>query len=43
MDWNRLLFSHEGRINRAKYWVGVLIYAVAPDPLAPDVVAAAPR
>jgi uncharacterized membrane protein YhaH (DUF805 family) len=29
MDWTTLLFSFRGRINRAKYWLTVLIYAVA--------------
>lgn len=28
MDWKSLLFSFEGRINRAKYWLAVLIFAV---------------
>src|ERR1051326_6364233 len=26
MDLTTLLFSFQGRINRAKYWLGVLIY-----------------
>jgi uncharacterized membrane protein YhaH (DUF805 family) len=25
MDWNHLLFSFEGRVNRAKYWLVALI------------------
>ncbi len=29
MDWGNLLFSYEGRINRAKFWLAVLVYAVA--------------
>jgi uncharacterized membrane protein YhaH (DUF805 family) len=29
MDWTTLLFSFGGRINRANYWLTVLIYAVA--------------
>jgi uncharacterized membrane protein YhaH (DUF805 family) len=29
MDLGTLLFSFEGRINRAKYWLAVLIYFVA--------------
>jgi len=28
MDWKTLLFSFGGRINRAKYWLTMLIYAV---------------
>ena len=28
MDWTALLFSFNGRINRAKYWLAVLIYMV---------------
>lgn len=28
MDWTTLLFSFNGRINRAKYWLAVLIYLV---------------
>ena len=28
MDWTTLLFSFNGRINRAKYWLAVLIYVV---------------
>jgi len=28
MDWTTLLFSFNGRINRAKYWLAVLIYMV---------------
>jgi uncharacterized membrane protein YhaH (DUF805 family) len=26
MDWTTLLFSFQGRINRGKYWLAVLIY-----------------
>ena len=26
MDWTTLLFSFNGRINRGKYWLAVLIY-----------------
>ena len=29
MDWGNLLFSFEGRINRAKFWIAVLVYVVA--------------
>ena len=29
MDWVTLLFSYEGRINRAKFWLAVLVYFVA--------------
>ena len=29
MDWGNLLFSYEGRINRAKFWLAVLVYAAA--------------
>ena len=29
MDWKWLLLSFEGRINRAKFWLGVLILIVA--------------
>jgi uncharacterized membrane protein YhaH (DUF805 family) len=29
MDWTTLLFSFNGRINRGKYWLAVLIYMVA--------------
>jgi uncharacterized membrane protein YhaH (DUF805 family) len=28
MDWASLLFSFHGRINRAKYWLTMLIYAI---------------
>jgi uncharacterized membrane protein YhaH (DUF805 family) len=28
MDWGNLLFSYTGRINRAKYWLAILIYVV---------------
>jgi uncharacterized membrane protein YhaH (DUF805 family) len=28
MDWTTLLFSFNGRINRGKYWLAVLIYIV---------------
>jgi uncharacterized membrane protein YhaH (DUF805 family) len=28
MDWTTLLFSFNGRINRGKYWLAVLIYLV---------------
>jgi uncharacterized membrane protein YhaH (DUF805 family) len=28
MDWGNLLFSYEGRINRAKFWLAVLVYVV---------------
>jgi uncharacterized membrane protein YhaH (DUF805 family) len=28
MDWTTLLFSFQGRINRGKYWLAVLIYMV---------------
>jgi uncharacterized membrane protein YhaH (DUF805 family) len=29
MDWGNLLFNYQGRINRAKFWLAVLIYVVA--------------
>jgi len=29
MDWTNLLFSFNGRINRGKYWLAVLVYFVA--------------
>src|SRR5262249_23083822 len=29
MDWVNLLFSYEGRINRTKLWLAVLVYFVA--------------
>jgi uncharacterized membrane protein YhaH (DUF805 family) len=29
MDWTTLLFGFRGRINRAKYWLAVLIYTLA--------------
>jgi uncharacterized membrane protein YhaH (DUF805 family) len=29
MDWTTLLFSFEGRINRGKYWLAILIYTLA--------------
>ena len=29
MDWTTLLFSFTGRINRGKYWLATLIYALA--------------
>jgi uncharacterized membrane protein YhaH (DUF805 family) len=28
MDWTTLLFSFNGRINRGKYWLAVLIYMI---------------
>lgn len=28
MDWTTLLFSFNGRINRGKYWLAILIYSV---------------
>jgi uncharacterized membrane protein YhaH (DUF805 family) len=28
MDWTTLLFSFNGRINRGKYWLAVLIYII---------------
>ena len=28
MDWTTLLFSFNGRINRGKYWLALLIYLV---------------
>ena len=28
MDWTSLLFSFHGRINRAKYWLIILIYVI---------------
>ncbi len=30
IDWQYLLFSFEGRINRAKYWLGVVAVAIVP-------------
>jgi uncharacterized membrane protein YhaH (DUF805 family) len=29
MDWRSLLFSFRGRINRAKYWLALLVFLVA--------------
>jgi uncharacterized membrane protein YhaH (DUF805 family) len=29
MDWGHLLFGFRGRINRAKYWLWVLLYFIA--------------
>jgi len=29
MDWQTLLFSFRGRINRAKYWLALLVFLVA--------------
>ncbi|NVN85543.1 MAG: DUF805 domain-containing protein [Rhodopseudomonas sp.] len=29
MDWTNLLFSFNGRINRGKYWLAILIYSIA--------------
>jgi uncharacterized membrane protein YhaH (DUF805 family) len=29
MDWQSLLFSFRGRINRAKYWLAVLAFVIA--------------
>lgn len=29
MDWSDLLFTFEGRINRAKFWLAMLIWVVA--------------
>jgi uncharacterized membrane protein YhaH (DUF805 family) len=29
MDWGNLLFGFQGRINRAKFWLAVLVYVVA--------------
>ena len=26
MNWGSLLFSYQGRINRAKYWLAILVY-----------------
>jgi uncharacterized membrane protein YhaH (DUF805 family) len=28
MNWGNLLFSYEGRINRAKYWLAILVYVI---------------
>ena len=28
MDWGHLLFKFNGRINRGKYWLAALVYAV---------------
>jgi uncharacterized membrane protein YhaH (DUF805 family) len=28
MDWRTLLFAFRGRINRAKYWLAILIYTI---------------
>jgi uncharacterized membrane protein YhaH (DUF805 family) len=28
MNWGHLLFSYQGRINRAKYWLAILVYVV---------------
>jgi uncharacterized membrane protein YhaH (DUF805 family) len=28
MDWGKLLFSFQGRINRAKYWLAILLYVL---------------
>jgi uncharacterized membrane protein YhaH (DUF805 family) len=28
MDWGHLFFKFDGRINRGKYWLAVLVYAV---------------
>lgn len=30
IDWKDLLFSFEGRINRAKFWLGVVVIGVVP-------------
>ncbi|MEA3503020.1 MAG: DUF805 domain-containing protein [Actinomycetota bacterium] len=30
IDWKYLLFSFEGRINRAKFWLGVAVIYVVP-------------
>ena len=27
MDWGQLFFKFNGRINRGKYWLAVLIYS----------------
>jgi uncharacterized membrane protein YhaH (DUF805 family) len=29
MDWTNLLFSYQGRINRAKFWLAVLVFFAA--------------
>src|SRR5713226_1091938 len=29
MDWGHLLFGFSGRINRAKYWLWVLLYVIS--------------
>jgi uncharacterized membrane protein YhaH (DUF805 family) len=29
MDWAHVLFSFKGRINRAKFWLGILVIVVA--------------
>ena len=28
MTWQQLFFSYQGRINRAKYWLAILIYLI---------------
>ena len=28
MDWGHLFFKFNGRINRAKFWIAALVYAV---------------
>src|ERR1700731_1582922 len=33
MDWRSLLFSFRGRINRAKYWLPVLVFLIVDIPL----------
>lgn len=30
IDWNDLLFSFEGRINRAKFWLGAVVMSIVP-------------
>jgi len=30
VDWGSLLFSFEGRINRAKFWAGIVVIWVVP-------------
>jgi uncharacterized membrane protein YhaH (DUF805 family) len=43
MDWVNLLFGTEGRINRAKYWLAVLVYLLVWMVAGAIVHAAAPR
>ena len=33
IDWQYLLFSFDGRINRGKFWLGAVAIYAFPDPM----------